>query len=76
MADTLFAAKTGALDWARLRELDPDRIIETQSDADADRLEALYDMLVRVGPCRLLKDALRSQSALHQTRVSLLIASS
>ncbi|EDQ87277.1 uncharacterized protein MONBRDRAFT_27498 [Monosiga brevicollis MX1] len=64
MADTLFAAKTGALDWARLRELDPDRIIETQSDADADRLEALYDMLVRADASGLERKRL-----LHAFRV-------
>ena len=47
----LFRPKVGTVNWSALQALNPDELVVTESDADADRLEALYPMLIEVCDC-------------------------
>ncbi len=44
----LFRPKAAPVNWAALKALDPEVLVASDNDADADRLEAIYPMLVAV----------------------------
>ncbi len=44
----LFRAKTHPVDWAALRRVDLDLVLQRGDETEVDKLEALYDMIVQV----------------------------
>jgi len=44
----LFTPKSGAVDWRSLKQLDVEALARTAAEEDADKIEALYDMLIGV----------------------------